>query len=95
MIIDNLLESIDPDLNYFDASDGEFSGATSGYFSVSEFNEFLKSSSKFTCVNHNIRSCNKNLDSFLSIFEKPENFPEVIVLTETWFETNFVINIHG
>ena len=90
------LGEIDPDVHYFDPLDYELSSSdTSNYFSVADFTEFMDSSPGFTCLNYNIRSFNKNFDNFFCIFGKFKNLPDVLVLTETWFELDSLKYIPG
>ena len=62
---------------------------TSDYYDVSQFND------KFSCddvsrvfvLNYNIRSFNKNIDSFIALLESLSSNPDIIILTETWLDS--------
>ena len=82
-------ENLDPDYNYFEELFSDISQAnSSGYFSVGEYNDhFSCNNSNFlTILSYNIRSYNSNYDQFSCHFE-PNNFPEILVLSETWFKS--------
>ena len=91
----NFFSVIDPDANYFDLSSYQSAPVNSNYISVSDFKELMDSSSGFTCLNYNIRSFNKNFDTFFCLFEQRKQFPDVLVLTETWFDVDSFRNIPG
>ena len=90
--LSRFLQNIDPDSNYFHILNSD---STPSYLSVSEFKEVMEKNSNFTCINFNILSFQKNSDSFLGLFDKPQNLPRVFVLTETWFEPHSVKHIPG
>ena len=90
----NLLRNIDPDDNFFDDY-YQCLGTEkqSIYYSIDNYNHLCSNSKKFiTFLNYNIRSFNANFDSFICIFEE-NNIPDIIVLTETWFNSNTVQDI--
>ena len=87
----NALDYIDPDSNYFDSS--EFiQPNSSNYVTLNEYAQIPKD---FTILNYNIRSFRANFDSFSSIFETHSHFPEILVLTETWFTNSYTESIAG
>ena len=47
-----------------------------------------------TIFSQNIRSMNKNLDSFLSMFDH-NNMPDVFIFTETWHDLDTLVSIPG
>ena len=49
----------------------------------------------FKILSHNIRSFSANSDTFLSSLTNENSFPEVMVLTETWFYENNCQEIDG
>ena len=80
------LNDLDPDMNYFDAHFNE-NHLFSTYDSVDEFaqnNHVQFSDQNFISVFHqNIRSFNKNLDSFLLNFDD-NSLPDSFIFSETW-----------
>ena len=92
------LNDIDPDLNYFGEPSSISESSSSPYLSISEFNSLLKNSSSnsnLTIFNHNIRSFRMNSSMMLSIFDTQVKYPDVFILTETWFTPNYQDNILG
>ena len=91
-----LSQSIDPDLNYFNGQyQDTANNDNSKYFSVDEFiNQIKTSPSNLTLVNFNIRSFHANSDSFFCLFDD-ETLPEIIILTETWFDSENAWNLNG
>ena len=84
---------IDPDANYFNSNYGN---DNSKYFSIDDFNEFLKeNSSKISFFHHNIRSFHANSDLTLSIFSSAQYYPDVLVFSETWFTQFYQGSIEG
>ena len=94
---DNFLRDFDPDYNYYDQIIDQNNLFTS-YNSVSDFlsNNPVSNNDKnfMTIFSQNIRSMNRNLDSFLSMFPS-NNMPDVFIFSETWHDTNTPVNIPG
>ena len=67
------------------------------YYSCETFNsEFGEvSSSKISIIHHNIRSFSKNADELLAFISDLLINCEIIVLTETWFHSDSLIDIEG
>ena len=87
------LSDIDPDQYFEDSS--EMPDSRSQYLTVSEFKNLSTNSfSGLTIFNYNIRSFNANSNTFLSMFDSDE-FPEAIILTETWFTCNYTADLDG
>ena len=95
MLIENFDTQIDPDLNYFwDGEDPQLKHG-SKYISVSEFNKSCDPISNYYIFACNIRSFEKNMDSFLANFENSSKLPSIIVTSETWLKTNSVGSLPG
>ena len=93
MVIDNL-EAIDPDLNYFGDIHDYDDHSQSKYITIDEYNELMLSSDRlFTIYNYNIRSFSANSDSFFSTFSSLSCYPDILVLTETWFTPDFTVDL--
>ena len=89
------LQSIDPDEHYFLSGDNlSLDRSCSDYLTVSDFNDSMDGSKKYSIFNYNVRSFRKNFESFMGIFS-PGNFPDVVVFTETWFEPDTAQGIPG
>ena len=84
-----LLE-FDPDENFFnDALGGLNIPNESKYYSIDSFNTMFRDNSpSLDFMVHNIRSYNRNSDSFIAMLTSLCKLPEVIVLTETWLTPN-------
>ena len=93
----DLLNDMDPDLNYFD----EILSENCQCFRFNNVDEYLHSYSTLlsdnrfmTIFSQNIRSFNANLDSFLTLF--PENsMPDVFIFCETWKDPFLPVLIPG
>ena len=88
----NFLDSLDPDHNMYDAI---YKQNESKFYSVANFRTLLdENRDYYTILNFNIRSYFSNSDEFFAIFyELP--LPEIIVLTETWFNKDNAVNLPG
>jgi hypothetical protein len=77
----SLNDDFDPDLNSSD-----FNKLKSKFLSLSEASAFLSNSNseKFSILNLNIRSANKNFDSFKLLLQEIKFKFKIICLTETW-----------
>ena len=96
MMFDQILESIDPDENYFQVNDEFNSNFRSQYITIDEYNSIMNSSEQyFTIYNYNIRSYFSNSTSFFSSFVDETSFPDIYVLSETWFRRDNTMNIQG
>lgn len=96
--VENVLDSIDPDDNFFN---GIFNSLNrphqSEYYTIDQFSLSCSGPSTITVLNFNIRSFNANGDKLMSVLDTIANPPEIIVLTETWLtEANVACsNIEG
>ena len=84
-----MLNEIDPDLNYFNAFENI---NRSNYYSIEQYHDLIQNSStNLNLISYNIRSFHKNFDAFTPVIEKSP--PHVLILTETWFTENNLYNI--
>ena len=90
----NLLGSVDPDMNFY--SDTLDEDEQSLYYSLDDINND-DSSLRSVILNCNIRSLAKNCDSFLAMLYYLKVNPFVISLSETWLKNDnkILFNIHG
>ena len=92
MMFDHSMSDIDPDENYFD---GILSNACQ-YYSPTDYKTL---SSNLNCdliiFNYNVRSFNANKESFFALLDCMTDYPDVLVLTETWFSPESEVNITG
>ena len=88
--------SIDPDENYFDAFDSSTLNICK-YFSYKEYHDFFhdKDNNYFSIVNYNIRSFLANKETMFGIFDSLDSYPDILILTETWFTEVNIQNILG
>ena len=83
---ENIHSEIDPDTNYLNEPLNDATDSPSPYYSVADFNHIVnKRSNELLCVSYNIRSYNANKDTFFTTFQTVNSYPDVMVLTETWF----------
>ena len=93
MVIHNL-DFIDPDLNYFGDVHNYSDHSQSKYITIEEYNELMLNTDRlFTIYNYNIRSYSANSNSFFSTFDSLSCYPDVLVLTETWFTPNYTVDL--
>ena len=86
----DFLRGVDPDENYFDVSENSLINQ-SDVITVSDYNQlFNNNPPKLSVLSQNIRSFNRNSDSFLSIFQDHLSYPDVLVLTENWLQESNV-----
>lgn len=90
----NLLSEIDPDVNYFDDLVNN-SGSETKYISNNDFGNLIKNTDLLSILSYNIRSFHANSDYFTASFLNSQKVPSIIVLTETWFSLDSVINLPG
>ena len=97
MMVSNLIH-IDPDTNHF-AEMSEvnlINNQISKYYAISEYNDFVNSLGKeIIALTFNIRSYRHNIDNFHTIFNGSNSYPEIIVLTETWFTDEYTEELEG
>ena len=85
-------ENIDPDENYF----SECEASPSPYYTVQEFSSLISQGTPcLTFFNFNIRSFRMNSPMMLSLFPTPTAYPEVFILSETWFTEDYKDVING
>ena len=89
--IDNFTDDLNPDLNY-----DLFLQSVEAcpYVTIDEYCKKQSSTTSFSIINYNIRSFNKNFDSFSSSFSA-KFLPNIFCLTETWFSDGQVSEIPG
>ena len=80
---DNLLDNIDPDDNFINVIYPGLTTEGSQYYSVNNVKNVLNGRD-FEIIHSNIRSFNKNFDSFLAVLSSINAVPDVFVLSETW-----------
>ena len=83
--------AIDPDLNFSVDIDCQT-------YSCDSFNTRYRNSGGLFILHQNIRSFNKNIDEFLLCIGNLSRFPDVLVLSETWFNSENcqeLPNYHG
>ena len=74
-------DSIDPDINYYDEIlETMSSSQQSQYISVREYDALPSDNSSLTILSYNIRSFNRNKDSFFN-----HKIPNILHFSETWF----------
>ena len=93
----NFLRDFDPYENYYN-QDITHNQIFAGYTTIDEFlsenSNSIRDENFITIFSQNIRSFNKNLDSFLCLF--PENgMPDVFIFCETWHCINTPVVIPG
>ena len=93
----NYLNDLDPDVNYFDEIIAE-NNLFSTYNSIDEFISMnpisISDKNHISIFGQNIRSFNRNLDNFLTMFPE-NNYPDIFVFSETWHDINNPVAIQG
>ena len=93
--VNSVLNSVDPDENYFENGES-VSSAQCNYFSFQEYNDLQKNSkNSISIICYNVRSLNANKDSFFAMLNSLESYPEILILTETWYTNDSIIEING
>ena len=82
--------NIDPDLNFY--NDNTYSTTT--LYNFDQYNVLCEENNFLTVLTFNIRSFNRNQDDFLPLFSN-SSLPDILVLTETWFQPNNSLDIPG
>ena len=91
-MVNDIFNDIDPDNNYelfINSNAGRCS-----YFSLDHYLEKLSSNNSVSIVNYNLRSFNRNFESFFACFDGTKE-PSILNLTETRFSSSNVSNIFG
>ena len=87
-LLDDYLNEYDPDTNYFDSHISE-NHVFSSYDSIDDFTSsnqtLLKDSSFISIISQNIRSFDKNKETFLLLFNE-NSFPDCFIFSETWYD---------
>ena len=80
------MAQVDPDVNYFNNYTDGFTGYTSEYVSIEEFNSIGKNNTilNASLLNYNIRSYHANRDTFDAILKSMIKLPTFMVITESW-----------
>ena len=89
---DNFDENINPDSNYHLFTQN--TNSICRYMSINEYNASLNFNNYFSILSYNIRSFDKNFDSF-SCGLSPQSMPDILCLSETWFSRNITSEIPG
>ena len=76
------LSEVDPAANFLNIMYPGTGNLGSRYCTVDGFQSSIDGGD-LTISNYNIRSSNKNIDSFLSLLSSSKVFPDIVVLTET------------
>ena len=95
--INSGLEQLDPNLNYYNSIHDSLNlPYNPEYMTIAQYNTINRNSPKLTIITYNIRSFNKNINTFMASFNSNQKtFPEVLILTETWFDVTTVCNLPG
>ena len=92
--LNSVFDQLDPDYNYYDSLPASTNLQDSEYITIPQYND-ADFTNNFTIMTYNIRSYNRNIDTFLLLFENYSKSPDIIVLTETWFEISSTRNLDG
>ena len=91
-MVNDIFNDVDPDNNYelfMHSNAGRCS-----YLSLDHYLEKLSSNNSVSIVNYNLRSFNRNFESFFACFDGTKE-PSILNLTETRFSSSNVSNIFG
>ena len=84
MINNPILESVDPDIHYFNFNESN-SFHMCKYYSPAEYGRLTETNQNLTIFNYNIRSFNANSESLFTIFRSIGFSADVLILSETWY----------
>ena len=87
----NHLNEIDPDIHHFRGFATSDSSETINckYYTTVEYNKLANNYGQLLVMTYNIRSFHKHIDEFHSMMQTPRSYPNVLVLTETWFSPDY------
>ena len=91
--LDSVFQDLDPDENFFNEMYCGGSKNSLCYF-IETYNQIFRSKNNLKIFHSNIRSYNANCDHFHSILNSLSSIPDVVCLTETWFNSDS-IDMHG
>ena len=87
------LSQIDPDENYFNKFCNSVENS-SKYYSCAQYRDLFRNFHyKISLINYNIRSFSANSSIFFSLLESLGSYPDIIILTETWFTNEYKFEI--
>ena len=90
---------IDPDSNIINNLFPNYESASQSlYYTINDYNsKFGMNNHYFSVFHQNVRSINNKLDIVTSFFDSLCNFPDILILTETWLNdaTKDNFNIRG
>ena len=90
---------IDPDSNLINNIFANYDSATqSAYYTSDQYNsEFSENHNVLSIFQQNVRSLNNKMEDVISFFESLHKFPDILILTETWLNSNIKdsFNING
>ena len=90
----SFLQNIDPDNQYYSEFNNLIENNTqSNYHSPQEYKILCQQRTSLRLVTYNVRSFRANSDSFFALLGDTDNYPEILVFTETWFTSSFEMNI--
>lgn len=88
---DSLIQ-IDPDINHFNNFN---SNLNCKYYSINEYNYLARNTNDLIVMTYNLRSFQSHIDHVHSMMHSSESYPEILVLTETWFTDEYDDTIPG
>ena len=94
MIGPSNLDYIDPDMQlYSDYNSMMECSIQSKYYSPDEFRSLCRLRKSLKVLAYNVRSFNANIDPLLALFEKTSDYPDVLLISETWFTSEYKVEI--
>ena len=93
----SFLNGLDADENFFNDTLTDISYTLNcKHFSVEKLNEFNKKNKNNPMIlNINVQSSNCNFDKFRLLFRNQQDYPSVLILTETWIPSDNVCGLQG
>ena len=90
----NFINQLDPDENHFQECYDSLIDPICNYIPIADYIVRTRNyGSNLNILNYNIRSFSANFDSFISIFDNFDSTPDILILTETWFNENSIKDI--
>ena len=92
----DFLSDLDPDINFSDSLNNDDLNSSSKYYSILDFNQ-LDSNQILTLsiVHLNVRTLGANFDKFQAQFASCNLVPDILRLSETWFNHDNPRDLNG
>ena len=89
----NLLNEIDSDTNHFKGFviSGSNETINCKYCTTAEYYKSANNYDQLLVITYNVRSFHKHIDECYSMMRTPRSYPNVLILTETWYLLDYTV----